>query len=94
MPYEYYRIQAGPEEESGIDGGIGEVKDAPIAGRRPMTQLTIPVPNLDESLSKVVAAGGRAVESKMPIPTVGWYATYEGPGGLRFGLIQADAEVR
>lgn len=94
MPYEYYRIQAGPEREPGIDGGIGEVKDAPITGGRPMTQLTVPVPNLDEYLAKVVAAGGRVVESKMPILTIGWYATCEEPGGLRFGLIQADAEAR
>jgi hypothetical protein len=32
MPYEYYRIQAGPAGEPGIDGGNGAVKDAP--GRR------------------------------------------------------------
>ena len=37
MPYEYYRIQAGPEGEPGIDGGIGGVKDTPITGGNPMT---------------------------------------------------------
>ena len=25
MPYEYFRIQAGPQEEPGIDGGIGAI---------------------------------------------------------------------
>lgn len=38
MPYEYYRIQAGPADEPGIDGGMGGVKDAPLSeccrGRR------------------------------------------------------------
>jgi len=31
MPYEYYRIHAGAEYEPRIEGGIGAVKDAPIA---------------------------------------------------------------
>ena len=44
MPYESYRIQAGPEGEPGIAGGIGELKDTPTAGGRPMTQVTVPVP--------------------------------------------------
>jgi uncharacterized protein len=91
MPYEYYRIQAGPESELGIDGGIGAVKDAPILGGVPATQLTVPVANLDETLAKVQAGGGRVIEPRMPIPGIGWYATCAEPGGLRFGVVQADA---
>ena len=94
MPYEYYRIQAGPETEPGIDGGIGEVKDAPIAGGNPLTQITVPVPNLDAVLSKVKASGGQIVESKIPIPGIGWYATCAEPGGLRFGVIEADPHAK
>lgn len=94
MPYEYYRIQAGPIHEPGIDGGIGAVKDAPLSGGRPTTQVTIPVDDLDEVLARVEASGGRVVEPKMPIPGIGWYATCAEPGGLLFGLIQADAGAR
>lgn len=94
MPYEYYRIQAGPEHEPGIDGGIGAVKDTAIAAGRPMSQLTVPVPNLDRTLAEVVTQGGRVIEPKMAIPTIGWYATCEEPGGLRFGLIQGDSAAR
>lgn len=90
MPYEYYRIQAGPESEPGIDGGIGAVRDAPISGGNPMTQITVPVLDLDETMSRVQASGGHIVEPKMPIPGIGWYATCAEPGGLRFGIIQAD----
>jgi predicted enzyme related to lactoylglutathione lyase len=90
MPYEYYRIQAGPDAEPGIDGGIGAVKDAPIAGGKPMTQVTVPVPSLDEVLHRVQAGGGSIVEPRMAIAGVGWYATCAEPGGLRFGVIQAD----
>lgn len=91
MPYEYYRIQAGPQSEPGIDGGIGSVKDAPIAAGLPTTQLTVPVANLDETLAKVQASGGQVIEPRMPIPGIGWYATCAEPGGLRFGVIEADA---
>jgi len=75
MPYEYYRIQAGPPTELGIDGGVGAVRDAPPSEGRPMTQVTVPVANLDEALARVTAAGGSIVEPKLAIPGVGWYAT-------------------
>ena len=94
MPYEYYRIQAGPADEPGIDGGIGAVKDAPIAGEMPVTQLTVPVADLDEAIAKVLACGGRVIEPRMPIPCVGWYATCAEPGGLRFGMIQDDPAAK
>jgi predicted enzyme related to lactoylglutathione lyase len=94
MPYEYYRIQAGSPEEPGIDGGIGAARDAPLAGGRPMTQLTIPVTDLDEILARVEHEGGRIVEPRMAVPGIGWYATCAEPGGLLFGLIQADPTAR
>jgi predicted enzyme related to lactoylglutathione lyase len=94
MPYEYYRIQAGPPGEPGIDGGMGAAKDAPVTGGRPTAIITIPVPDLDEVLTRVRSSNGMIVEDKMPIRGIGWYATCAEPGGLLFGLIQADAGVR
>lgn len=94
MPYDYYRIQAGPAEEPGIDGGIGAISDAPVAQGRPLTQVTIPVQELDECLSRIHENGGRVVEPKMAIPGIGWYATCTEPGGLLFGIIQADPEAK
>jgi predicted enzyme related to lactoylglutathione lyase len=90
MPYEYFRIYAGSNSEPGIDGGVGAVKDAPLSEGKPMTQVTIPVPDLDKVLARVIAAGGRIVEQKISIPGVGWYATCAEPGGLIFGLVQSD----
>jgi uncharacterized protein len=93
MPYEYFRITTGPNNEPGIDGGVGAVKDAPLSEGRPMTQITIAVSNLEDVLALVLEAGGSIVEPKAPIPSVGWYATCAEPGGLKFGLIQADPSV-
>lgn len=90
MPYEYYRIEAGAPAEPGIDGGIGAIGDAPLAGGRPLTLLTVPVPDLDAALARVRDAGGRVVEPRLPVPAIGWYATCAEPGGLMFGLIEAD----
>lgn len=94
MPYEYYRIQAGPDSESGIDGGIGCVSDAPLSGGKPLTQITVPVADLDQVVSLVQSNGGKVIEPKMPIPGIGWYATCAEPGGLMFGLIEADANAK
>lgn len=90
MPYEYYRITAGPPDEAGINGGIGAIKDAPFSGGRSLVNLTVPVPNLNETLVKVTAAGGKVVEPRTAIPGVGWYATCAEPGGLMFGIIEAN----
>ncbi|HET9459294.1 MAG TPA: VOC family protein [Sphingomicrobium sp.] len=93
MPYEYYRIRAGGAKEQGIDGGIGALADAAAAGGVPTTQVTVPVPDVDEIIKKVRANGGSIIEEKMPIPGVGWYATCAEPGGLKFGIIEADSSA-
>lgn len=94
MPYEYYRIQTGPSNEFGIDGGVGEVKDAKVGDGKPLTQMTIGVPNIDEFLERVTQNGGHIIEAKIAIPGIGWYATCTEPGGLLFGMLQADPNAR
>ena len=94
MPYDYYRIQAGAEEEPGIDGGIGAIADTPTAAGRPLTQVTIPVPSVDDCIARVEKAGGKVIEPKMPIPGIGWFAACTEPGGLIFGVMEADPEAK
>ncbi|MEJ1353796.1 MAG: VOC family protein [Candidatus Sedimenticola sp. (ex Thyasira tokunagai)] len=94
VPYDYYRITAGPEDELGIDGGIGAISDTPTAEGKPLTQITIPVLNLDASVAQIEEAGGKIIEPKMPIPGIGWFAACAEPGGLLFGIIQADPKVQ
>lgn len=91
--YEYYRIEAGPSGEPGIDGGIGGVKHARIAEGRPLTQVTVPVTDLEATLAKIRESGGYVCEGKLPIPGIGWYATCAEPGGLKFGLLQSDPKA-
>jgi predicted enzyme related to lactoylglutathione lyase len=90
---EYYRIEAGPADEPGINGGIGMVGQARISEGRPLTQVTIPVPDLEDFIVKIKEYGGYVLEPKMAIPGVGWYATCAEPGGLVFGLLEADPKA-
>ncbi|MES9961363.1 MAG: hypothetical protein ABW089_13110 [Sedimenticola sp.] len=89
MPYDYYLIHAGPEDEPSIDGGIGAISDTPTAEGKPLTQVTIPVLKLDDCISRIEKSGGKVIEPKMPIPGIGWFAACAEPGGLLFGIIDA-----
>ena len=94
MPYEYYRIQAGPESEPGIDGGVGSVKNAPLSEGRPMTQVTVPVANLHDVLARVVAST-RRVRSSCSTPKRNELSALGAEhGGLKFGLIEADPSAK
>ena len=94
MPYEYYRIQAGSEGEPGIDGGIGAIADTPTSGGKPLTQVTIPVLDLDRCIAQIEENGGNVIEPKMPIPGIGWFAACAEPGGLLFGIMQSDPDAK
>ncbi|HEY7443289.1 MAG TPA: hypothetical protein VH701_12770, partial [Vicinamibacterales bacterium] len=48
----YFRIQAGPEDEPGIDGGIAALADTTIA-KGPLTVLVMPVDDLDKMVALV-----------------------------------------
>jgi len=87
---QYYRIEAGSADEPGINGGIGMVGQARISEGRPLTQVSIPVPDLEAFIAKIKDNGGYVLEGKLAIPGVGWYATCAEPGGLIFGVIERD----
>lgn len=84
----YFLIEAGDEDEPGINGGIGSINDTEISGGKPLIVITVPVSDMGESLKKVVENGGEIIEPSHEIPGVGLYATCSEPGGLFFGLMQ------
>ena len=90
---EYYLIEAGPADEPGIDGGIGVVGQARISEGRPLTQVTVPVPNLEDFIVRIKEYGGYVLEPKAAIPGIGWFATCAEPGGLIFGVLEKDPKA-
>lgn len=89
----YFRIRAGSEDEPGIDGGMAALADTSIA-KSPMTVIVIPVQDLDKMVALVESNGGQVIERRVPIPGIGWFSSCAEPGGLIFGMIQADPEAK
>jgi predicted enzyme related to lactoylglutathione lyase len=45
---------------------------------------------VDDWIPRVLEADGKVIEPKMPIPGIGWFAACVEPGGLLFGVVEAD----
>ena len=85
-PFEYWLVDTGPQEEPGIGGAIAPPG---VAGDQSVV-VTVEVSDLDGTLERLVAAGGRALTAKAPIAGVGWQAYAADPSGLVVGLLQPD----
>jgi uncharacterized protein len=88
-PVDYWLVTTGPDDKPGINGGIGRREDP--ADR---TSNSIEVASLKEAEAKIVAAGGKVLEPKMPIPGVGWFAMCLDTEGNRFDLMEPDPKVK
>jgi len=88
MPEEYWLISTGEREKPGIDGAFYDgISGFGLKG----TVNTIDVEDLDATLKRVVAAGGKALTEKMPIPGVGTLEYCIDPEGTVFGIMEAVA---
>lgn len=89
----YWMVMTGEDEQSaqypGINGGLFKREKAPGDGEANAYICTVSVDNLDETLPKVTAAGGK-VGDRNPIPGVGDYAQVWDTEGNRFSLMQPD----
>ncbi|MGB5077029.1 MAG: hypothetical protein WBO17_06075 [Sphingorhabdus sp.] len=94
MPYEYYRIEAGPPEEAGIDGSIGQIVGSITQASCQNVRLALPVSSLKEMSRKIETCGGSIEGKAFKIPRVGKFLTCSGPGGLVFDLFEADEVVK
>ncbi len=88
-PMEYWLITAGPEDETGIGGGLARRSD-PSQG----TENTIGVPSLDEAVKKVEESGGKVTRPKSAIPGVGWMASCLDTEGNSFSIMQEDPNAK
>jgi predicted enzyme related to lactoylglutathione lyase len=68
----YWIINAGTEEEPGINGGMMKKQD----GNHPVT-IVIGVHDVDAFLPAIESAGGTVVVPKMAIPGVGYVAYFK-----------------
>lgn len=82
-------------ENFGINGGIaGRTGNLPKPGDAVNAFVCIiGVTNIDETLAKIVAAGGTMSLEKMEVPTVGTLAYCNDLEGNLFGVLQPSAEM-
>ncbi|HJW19004.1 MAG TPA: VOC family protein [Candidatus Nitrosotalea sp.] len=88
-PMEYWMIKTGDDNKPGINGGMARR----MPGQIGMTN-TIEVPSLDEYARKIQSSGGQVLIPKMPIPSVGYFATCMDTEGNIFGIIQMDQSAK
>ncbi len=88
-PVDYWLVMTGPDDQRGINGGIGKK-------REPSEQVsnTIEVLSLKDAEAKIVAAGGRILASRMPITGVGWLSACLDTEGNKFGLMENDENAK
>ena len=80
-----YRMHG--RQEGAAAGGIGI--RAPMGPEMPGTIPYLTVPNIDEALKSVKAAGGKVIMEKTEIPKMGYSAVYVAPGEVMQGLYQS-----
>lgn len=71
---EYWTFDAG----SGPAGGL----TAPAEGMPPSTLNYVLVDSVEAAVKKVKSHGGKVMMDRTEIPTVGWFAVYQIPGGV------------
>ena len=88
----YWLVTTGPGGEPGINGGILFRRGAAPTEGQPVNAYvcTLGVASVDDSVGKVVAAGGTIALPKMPIKGVGWLAYCKDTEGNIFGVMQDD----
>ncbi|GAG90743.1 unnamed protein product [marine sediment metagenome] len=88
-PMEYWVIEAGKEDEEGINGGLQkrENKEDHIFNY-------VGVESVDKTLKKIKENGGDILKPKSPIPGVGYYANFKDTEGNRLGIMEEDETVK
>lgn len=83
-PSYYGMTTTGDASQPGINGALFQ--------RQPesQTNLTMETDSIEATERDIVAAGGKVVQGKTPIPSMGWFATYDDSEGNRFGLFTND----
>jgi uncharacterized protein len=81
---EYWGIETGPEDQSGINGGLSiRKKDNYIVN-------SIDVDSIDKTIKDIKESGGKIVEDKTAIPGYGYYALFEDTEGNLMSILEED----
>ena len=77
---QYYGMATTGETDPGINGALFQ------RGNASETTLTMSVDSIEDATASILAAGGTVVQDKMPIPGMGYFATFTDTEGNKFGI--------
>ena len=77
------------EAEGGPGGGFNPVTAENPAGT---VLVYIGTEDVDASLAKAMALGGKIVAPRMEIPNMGWFGVFQDPSGNNVGLFQVISQ--
>jgi predicted enzyme related to lactoylglutathione lyase len=81
---QYYGMATTGETEPGINGALFQRQSDSE------TTLTMSVDSIEDATAKIVAEGGKIIQDKTAIPSMGWFATCEDTEGNKIGLFTND----
>jgi uncharacterized protein len=81
---EYYGMATTGDTEPGINGALFQRQNGSE------TTITMSVDSIEEAVERITSAGGKVIQDKTPIPSMGWFATCEDTEGNKFGLFTND----
>lgn len=91
---EYWLIKTGPDDKTGINGGLIK-RRGEIDGQAVIAYVcTIGVESVDDSSELVIENAGEIVVPKMPIPGVGWLVYCKDTEGNIFGIHEEDPQAK
>ncbi len=86
---DYWLITTGPNDEPGINGGMGKREKPGVCDCYAAYLCTVGVESIDSTTEKIIASGGRVTREKMEVPGVGMLAMCQDTEGNNFGVLQA-----
>jgi uncharacterized protein len=88
-PKEYWEIKTGEPNEPGIDGGLSK--------RERIGDWTTPfinVPSIDQYIDKIESNGGKIIQPKTPIPSIGYTLLVKDTESNTIGLFEENKQAK
>ena len=84
----YIVVETAPANSPGANNGV-IFKNQGIKQVLNGYSCVVSVDDIDKAAAAVTAAGGKVLDKKMEIPTIGWYVKCQDTEGNYFSLLQA-----
>ena len=88
-PREYWEIKTGESNEPGIDGGLSK--------RERIGEWTTPFINIlsiDQYISKIESNGGKIIQAKTTIPSIGYTLLFKDTESNTIGLFEENKQAK